>query len=365
MPDSIAVIGSGSLAREVCRSIATATDRPVVVHVIARSAAPLAEIAFSASTHAALAGAPAWFRTAVVDLASPAKLAAALDRAAPSVVLCCASDQSPWEARQSPSAWTELVRRAGFGITLPMQARVAVPLAAALPAGARLVNACFPDAVNPLLKALGLPVFCGVGNAALVAAVLQSALGLANQHKLRVLAHHLHLHEPAEEGDEALAWLGDDPVPDVGKLLHDMRASARPQLNAITGQTAAGLLRDLLAGVQVPANLPGPLGEPGGYPVTIVGDQVIWRLPTGWDLSRAVGWNQRMSELDGCRVDPWGDIVFADRAVCEIRRWRSDFPQRWPTSILSGLIEVLGGLRSQLRGMPWHAITAEGCQRGR
>ncbi len=352
MTDKIAVIGSGSLAREVCRSIATAAELPVEVHVIARSAAPLAEIAFLASTHATLAGVPARFHTAVVNLESPVELAAALDRTAASVVLCCASDQSPWESRQSPSEWTGLVRRAGFGITLPMQARVAVPLAAALPVGSRLVNACFPDGVNPLLSALGRPVLCGIGNAALVAAALQSALTLADQRELRVLAHHWHLHEPDEEGDEALAWLGDDPVSDVGELLRGMRASTRPHLNAITGQAAARLLLDLLAGTPVATHLPGPLGQPGGYPVTIVGDQVRWRLPRGWDLPRAIAWNQRIAEYDGCRVDPAGDVVFADRAVREIRQWRPDFPQRWSATGLPDLTEVLTGLRSELRGRP-------------
>jgi hypothetical protein len=57
---------------------------------------------------------------------------------------------------------------------------------------AHVINCCFPDVVNGLLKAMGLPVTCGVGNVSILAnsfaGVLNDAEGAAPD--LRVLAHY-------------------------------------------------------------------------------------------------------------------------------------------------------------------------------
>lgn len=177
----LVVVGSGSLARAVCGSLAAVATAPVAVTVLARRPDAAAEVAYLTGTRAALAGRPV---TAAAAGLVPDRLADDLAGLDPTAVLVCASYQSPWERTAAPSAWTDLLGRAGFGAGLPLQAGLATDVARALakaaPAAA-LLNACFPDAVNPLLAALGLPVLCGIGNAAIVAASLQAGLGLADQ----------------------------------------------------------------------------------------------------------------------------------------------------------------------------------------
>jgi hypothetical protein len=47
---------------------------------------------------------------------------------------------------------------------------------------------------------------CGIGNASLVAASIQSALGLPDQRQLRILAYHRHPHSVQDRGGDVRAW---------------------------------------------------------------------------------------------------------------------------------------------------------------
>lgn len=316
----VVVVGSGSLARAVCFSMATSAS-PLAVHVVARSAAATRELCHLANTRAAVGGGRARFDCTPTDLGTVPELASVLASLAPAALIGCASHHSPWERVHSPSAWTELIDRAGFGATLPLQAAVPVTVSRALaqasPSSMHL-NACYPDAVNPLLAALRLPVLCGVGNAGLIAATLQAELGLRDQRELRVLAHHHHLNAPEDPADEARAWLRGRPLGRVGALLAGQRAASRSLLNEVTGLTAARLIGDLLAGTETATSLPGPLGLAGGYPVRIVDRRVELNLPAGLGREEAVAWNQRMAWLDGVCVLPSGDVRFSSAVRREL-----------------------------------------------
>lgn len=350
----LVVVGSGSLARAVCWSLAAVTPAPVAVTVLARSVPAAEELAYVAGARAALAGRPLTVTADPAGDLSPAGLAAALGRLAPTAVLVCASHHSPWERTTRPSGWTELVARGGFGLTLPLQVTLAADVARAVAAAAPdalLLNACFPDAVNPVLAALGLPVHCGVGNAAIVAASLQAALGLPDQAELAVLAHHVHLHEPAEEADEALAWYAGAPVEKVGGLLAAQRSTDPREVNQVTGMATALLLGDLLAGAEVRTNLPGPLGLPGGYPVLLRGRDLDLRLPAGLDRAAAVARNQRMADLDGVRVDG-GRVLPAPAAADALDPYLPDVASGFSVREIPAVAEALLDLRSRLRAAP-------------
>lgn len=177
----IAVIGTGGLARAVCYALAAATQ-PVRVLVLGRDPVKTAEICWISGARAiGTSDAPpaVTFQPVTVDLAAAGALAEALAEARPTAVLVAASRQSPWERINAPSAWTALIQRAGFGLTLPLQAVFAREAGRALaehhPSG-WLLNGCFPDAVNPALAGLGVAPLCGIGNVALTATGLQSAL---------------------------------------------------------------------------------------------------------------------------------------------------------------------------------------------
>ncbi|WP_433260482.1 hypothetical protein ACQPZF_24250 [Actinosynnema sp. CS-041913] len=336
----IAVVGTGDLARAVCYSLAAVATTSVEVVVIGRSAGKTEQLCYIANARAASGGrAGVAFTPFVGDVERPV---ADVDGA-----LVCASSQSPWERLTAPSAWTALVGRAGFGITLPFQAELALRVGRALPERSWLINGCFPDAVNPLLAALGVPVLCGVGNIALLAASAQAALGLPDQTRLRMLAHHVHLHEPAEGREEVRVWCDDEPVTAPADLLVAQRSAERTELNQITGFAAAVLLDAVLSGTPVETNLPGPLGLPGGYPVRVAGKDIELRLPAGVSRAEAVAFNQRAAVADGVVVD--GDRVVFGPAVAE---FLPGFAEGFDVGDLPAATARLDALRERLRGEP-------------
>lgn len=335
----IVLVGSGAFARSVAAGLA-GRPAPVRVTVLARNLASATGIALACGVRAATTGSGSSFTAAPLDLS-----AAAIAALRPDVVVCAASDHSPAERLTDPSAWTDLVTRAGFGLTLAAQAELVCVLARSLAEAcpdAALVNACFPDVVNPLLTALGLPVLCGIGNVATLAACLRAATGSAD---LAVLGHHAQL---AKTGREALAWSGGEPVTGVTDLLRPYRALPRPELNALGGHAAAEVLVAVAEGGELRANLPGPNGLPGGYPVRVTGRRVEPDLPAGVGLASAIAWNLLAAEPDGVEVSG-GSVRHSARTAAALGAHLPDLAEGWPVTALGDTARRLRALRRRLR----------------
>jgi hypothetical protein len=362
MTIDVMVVGNGALATAVCDGLASARPhRSVTVAVAARDPDAAARTALTAAIRASETGAPARFESRpLADLTGGA--------VRPAVLVVCASHQSPYEHRNRPSAWTALLRAGGFGLGLALQATLVAGLARAMSRHSPetvVVNGCFPDAVNPLLRALGAPVVCGIGNVATVAAALRASLdkdreettvtGESAADRLRVLAHHAHLGGPvagpAARSGDARAWLGAGPVPDVTDRLAPARALPRLRLNDIAGLTGAHAVLALLGERPVAAHVPGPSGLPGGYPVTIANRAVSLDLPPGVTERAAVAWNQRAGEADGVIVDD-GRVVHTDRAARALEPYLPDLAGGWPADSLPDVGRRLLALRERLRSRP-------------
>ncbi len=381
-PADVLVIGSGSLARELCLALSVfalnGTERvdDVVgddggnhaeavqgmsaaglrVVVAARSPAPVDELVASCGARAALAGQAVSFSAARLDPADSAALDALLARCAPRVVVLAASPQSPWEFGAAATPWSELVARAGFGITLPLQAAFALGVGDALRrAGspAAFVNACYPDAVNPLLHARGIAVSGGIGNVTTLAAFVQAELGCAAE-AIRLVAHHRQLdvlHDPARARP-------DDPPPlctvdgrpcDVGATVGTrLRAVSGARLNAVNGATAVPLLAALLSGRAYSTHLPGPLGLPGGYPVLVANGTMALRLPDGVSAEAAVARNQHAAEAEGVLVDR-GRVIFSERARSALRPHLGTLADGFAAAEADDAAQAFARLRERLR----------------
>jgi hypothetical protein len=328
----VVLVGSGALARSVALGLA-AQPSPLRVTVLARNPRAAAGIA----------------PTATASTLDPARLTSTLAGLRPDVLVCCASDHSPYERTSRPSAWTDLVARTGFGVTLALQAGLVGALAHATTTAcpdAVLVNGCFPDVVNPLLARLGLPVLCGIGNVATLAACLRTATG----HPLAVLGHHAQLAEPADPGQDVLAWADGVPVTGVTELLRPFRALPRRELNDLGGRAAAGLLVALAEGTELHTSVPGPDGLPGGYPVRVTGRRVELALPGGVDRARAVAWNLRAGSPDGVEVS--GDrVCHAARLASVLGEHLPELADGWPVHALDDAGHRLRALRERLRGI--------------
>lgn len=269
----------------------------------------------------------------------------------PDVVVNCASYYSPWEDIHQPSSWTKLLRSAGFGFTLPLQAAFAVKFAKAVAEHSRpalFINGCYPDAVNPLLRALDLPVFCGIGNIALLAATLRSSLALLPQQHLQVIAHHLHLYTPKPGVDEAQAWVDGKRCQNVGSLLVSQRTSGGLEVNKVIGCTAAVLLRDIIDGRDVETHVPGPFGLPGGYPVRITGTRMELDLPPDLSEQKAIAWNEKIAVADGVKILPSGYVEFGESTKHAVRQYLPQIPDGFHASEIDKVTRSMLELRARL-----------------
>jgi hypothetical protein len=352
---SVAIAGTGEFAGALARALAR-HPHPLRLHVLGGDPGRARDLAELAADHATLAGTRTTCTPHHLDPADARQLRHSLAALRPDVLVLAASEHSPAEARATPSAWTDLLGRAGFGLTLPLQAARPRTLAAACADASPdtvLVNACFPDAVNPLLRAGGTPVACGLGNIATLAATLRTCLGLGDQGRLHLLAHHAHLHAPADPEQDARAWLDGEPLPDLHHRLAAVRRRPRHHLNEIGAVAGAAAVAALAgAGPVHTGHLPGPDGLPGGYPVTVHHRGVQLRLPRGLTREQAVAWNLRRGELDGAVVDPDGTTRLAPTALAALRSHWPDAPATYGPHELPAMHRELLRLRAQLRLLP-------------
>ncbi len=352
MDATILIIGSGSLARALSYSLAVLLSRPHRVIVCARSRDKLNEIIYVSRAKAASAHAPVKFDSVEFDAESgdPGTLLSSLQ---PDIAVNCASYYSPWEWIHQPSAWTRLLRSAGFGFTLPLQAAFAIKFAKAVAAHSRpvlFINGCYPDAVNPLLRALDLPVFCGIGNIALVATSLRSSLALMPGQRLQVMAHHLHLYTPKPGVDEAQAWVDGKRCENVTGLLVNQRTSGGLEVNKVIGCTAAVLLRDIIDGGDVETHVPGPFGLPGGYPVKIAGARMELNLPADLSECDAIAWNERIAVADGVKILSNGNVEFAEETKRAFRQHLPHISDGFRASEIDKVTQSMLELRERLTG---------------
>ncbi|MGW6982602.1 hypothetical protein ACWGE1_24735 [Streptomyces sp. NPDC054932] len=352
---SVAVAGTGAFGSALVRALARYPYLPEL-HVLSGDPDRARDLAELAADHSALVGTRTACTPHHIDPDDPQQMRRSLAALRPGVLVVATSEQSPAEARSAPSGWTDLLGHAGFGLTLPLQAVRVRNLAAACADASPdtvLVNACFPDAVNPLLRATGTPVVCGLGNIATLAAPLCARLGLSDQRRMHLLAHHAHLHAPADADQDARAWLDDVPLADLAGRLAAVRSRPRRHLNEIGAVAGAAVVAALVgAGPRHVGHLPGPNGLPGGYPVTVDHRGVRLRLPPGLTREQAVAWNVRRSELDGSVVDPDGTTRLMPAALSALRRHWPDAPAGYGPHDLHAVHGQLLRLRSHLRRTP-------------
>ncbi|MEV0841757.1 potassium transporter TrkA [Actinocatenispora sera] len=392
MTDTLLVLGTGSLAGQVCGSIAVLAPEPLRLVLVGRDPDRAARLGYLTATRARLAGRPVTVQVEVADATDRAALDRLVTRYRPVGVASITSPQSPWEPQRARSAWTDLLADAGFAVTLPFQAVIAARVAEVLAErGGWLVNASLPDAVNPLLAARGPAPLCGVGNVGILAASLAATLPAGAP--LRVVGHHWHLHRPDDPTAEARAFVGTEEIPDVSARLAGQRGTPRETLNQVTGLASARVLLGLLgtgpaadsvpdrpglpggaaasvpgplgspgrdaAGVPGPtglpggdaASVPGPLGLPGGYPVRLGRGSVALDLPPALDRATAVALNEDWSRRDGVWVDG-SRVVYGQRIAAALAEHAQDLGAGFPAAALDDAYTALSTLRSTLRARP-------------
>ena len=316
---TILLFGTGVFAARIACDIAATARHPVQLVLAGRNRERLDWLTTACNARAATFGTGVRTRALTADLASVAAIAPVIAAARPAVVLQAASVQGSGVIAQRADGWSRLVAEGGLSATAVFQALLSARIGAAMlqaaPA-ARLVNGCFPDVVNPMLAALGLPVACGVGNVGILSACFGGALGPDGLGRVKVLAHYQTIgawRRPTTERagqTPPRVWIDDVEVEDVHARFADLRLTPEPAIE-VSGSASVPLLVAMATlGATLASHAPGPLGLPGGYPVRWADGVLALDLPTGITREEAVAWNQGFEARNGLLVSPQGRVTY-------------------------------------------------------
>ncbi|GIF39550.1 hypothetical protein [Actinoplanes xinjiangensis] len=338
----IMVIGNGDLSARLLTML-LAGERTSRVVLAGRDAAALRLRANLARFTAANLGVVAGVDTAEVDLTDVARTAATLASIRPDIIFMGASLQSWRVITGLPADVFAALDEAQLGPWLPMHLTLNHLLMQAVRESgitATTVNAAFPDAVGPVLKAVGLAPDLGIGNVANIvpaltfAAAAQAGLSPADV-RVRLVAQHYFSHFVPRFGTgrpdtyrlSATTVDGDRPVAVEADELFAMLTGQLKRLGGVEGQllTASSAMSVLAAVAGDTGRLvhaPAPGGLPGGYPVRVGARGVELDLPAGVTVAEAIGVNEAGLLADGIEhIDATtGTVTFAEPEMAIMQR---------------------------------------------
>lgn len=340
----VMIVGLGDLGSVILELLLRSREQFEVI-VAARNVERAALRCNLALLGAIAQGSDANLRLIELDLSKVDATAEMLRRERPDLLLTTATMATWWLPDMLPERDCRAIRRAEFGVWLPVHLAPTLQLMRAVRDAAYtgiVLNAPYPDVVNHALGKVGMAPTCGIGNVAEMVPKLEirasRSLGVSpTQVRVRFVAHHaLGKHVYAEQGASQL------PVPpfllrvecdgkDVTAMLdlHDVVVGPEPILAGrvthwLTASSAIPLIRAFLQSNPEPHHAPGPAGLPGGYPVQVSSTGLELNLgDISIEAAKAV--NLKSHRFDGIdRVLDDGTVILAEENV---QRLRSVFGQ--------------------------------------
>ncbi len=349
------ICGTGGFALRLLLDIVATAPLPTRITVAGRNRDRLSHLKTIANARAAAFGSPVEVDAVCADLGSGDAATELIDRTRPAVVIQGASTQAVSVLRSDGNAWTELVRDAGYSVTMVFQALITMRVASAIgrisPETA-LFNCCFPDVVNAAVKAAGSPVLSGVGNIAILANILRGSLSLERRESLRMLAHYRNLGDWRAEphlrkGPPPRVWLDGQEVADVYSTFADARLTPEPVPDISAGSAAKPVLA-VLHRSDWRGHLPGCEGLPGGYPVAVKAGALALDLPTYLSRGDAIAWNTAFEEAGGVVIHPDGHVRYTGRTRDVLARHSPELAKGFHVSDIESVWSSMSSLRDKM-----------------
>jgi hypothetical protein len=193
---------------------------------------------------------------------------------------------------------------------------------------AKVLNATYPDVVNPVLNKAGLAPLTGIGdlsnNIPALRKAVSDTLGVsASQVEVRLIAHHFlsyWMHRRSLPDDVPYCFQalvdGKDITPQLNvkslfeSLFHQLKRTPGSLMTAVS---AATIFNGLVNDTNQLVHVPGPLGLPGGYPARVNRQGLRLDLPTGLILEQAINVNLAGQRHDGiAHIDEDGSVHFSE-----------------------------------------------------
>jgi hypothetical protein len=283
-------------------------------------------------------GAHAEIKPLRLDLMDVDRTAETLAALQPDIIFNASTLHSWWVITQLPPTAYQRIDRARGGPWTPMHLVLARRLMMAVhQSGIRstVVNASYPDIVNPALSAAGLAPAVGIGNICNAVPGIKLAvahlLGCPTREvDVRFFAQHYVSYRMPSTGstDGApyhLTVLRNGEELPTDRLDHSnifaLVAGAFRRVKGIAGQSvtassATAVLRAIADDANRVVHAPGPCGLPGGYPVRLDAAAVSVELPSGVSVDSAIRINNECQKYDGIEaIDGDGTVRFTAEAA--------------------------------------------------
>ena len=276
------------------------------------------------------------------DLDNIDETASLLHEIKPEIVVNATSKQTFWLISTLPKqAYLDLAE-ARLGPWLPNHLVLAYKLMQAVRQSGlsiRVVNAAFPDSVNPVLATAGLAPYVGAGNIANIIPTLRRGIarlcGASFQAvEIRLVAHHFVGNEIATYGNAGgapyhlQAWIDGEEVSDHYRddALFALFQGKLKRTRGVPGQvmaasSVAAVVRAIATDSGLLHHAPGPNGLVGGYPLRIGAERIDLALPEGLGAASAEQINQGGQRFEGIeRIDPSGAVHFTESRMRALTR---------------------------------------------
>lgn len=359
-PADITFFGTGEFAARALFDLASGATQPLTVQVVGRNEPRLSWLRTAANARAVMLGRPLRVVTHVCGSFDDESVTRVLATSRPRVVFQAASLQTASVIRAADTAWSQFVLQGGLSSTAPFQVvlslRIARLVRQLLP-DTLFLNACFPDVANPMLAAAGARVLCGVGNIGILSNAFAGSKNVREAGRLRILSHYQQLgiwrKLPPERGGSApRVWLDGQEIADVFAEFADVFLSPEVSFD-ISGATGVPLMIALALGQPWRGHVPGPLGLPGGYPVSVdAHGQIALDLPEGVSAADAEGWNHAFEARNGLTVSSDGQARYHGRLLELMEQQDPQLARGFHCSDVEHVAQRLAILRAHLQGLP-------------
>jgi hypothetical protein len=332
-PKTVLVVGPGVLGGLLTDMLAS-SGLPLRIVLAGRDGARVEERANLARFSALNQGRVPHLETCIIDVTDTPATVASLDALAPDMVVNASSLYSYWRS-------AAILGDLPAGLWLPLHLSTALGLMQAVRRTRRrplVVNAAYPDAVNPALGGVDLAPDVGIGNVMNVVPALRVAAALLLELDVgvvdvRLVAHHAVSNRLPAHGDTGGApyhltvYAGGDDVTtklDIRALFGLLptrlkRIRGRAGMT-VTAGSAFAVVRALTLDTPACVHAPGPLGLIGGYPVRASAAGVELDLPATCSRDEAIAVNEAGQRFEGIEaIHPDGRVVFTESAFHALR----------------------------------------------
>ncbi len=334
--------GFGDLAQQTLRQLTLSLEAPVRFVIGCRQIDKTVPFINTTRFAALQIGHAHQYDSVYFDVDNADQCSETLAKIKPDLIYSTMSRQAWWVIfDRLPAELSENLKQAQLGPWLPMHLAPVYGLMKAVRSSGLLcpvINAAFPDAVNPALAGVGLAPACGIGNVANNIPGLRMTVS----EKLNVpvqdviisfVAAHYVSHKISRQGNAGSAPYalhafvkGEDVTSHFATdelfeyLPHAYKRVGGKPGQPMTSASAVSILKAFLDDIEM-ANLhaPGPVGLAGGYPISIRNNKVTLRLPQDVSHDKACAINENGMNLDGIEKIADGKIWFRDSEM-EIMR---------------------------------------------